>query len=196
MRMMPGSPEMKTVELPVLTPRVPGTPVLAGQGNGEWKEDELVEEVEGEGEGENGHGNGEEYRYRYENGNDNEDNHEDEYGHRYEYNENENENGNGEIYTTKNGYGNREKSTEQEEVANKTGGEGEGIKRGRVEDEVEVEAGTEEKGKEEQEVDDMLGTDAVEAKINRKVRFRVPSRDLNLAFLRSAIAPSFKSNTG
>ncbi|WVO23353.1 uncharacterized protein IAS62_004703 [Cryptococcus decagattii] len=175
MRMMPGSPEMKTVELPVLTPRVPGSPFLAGQGNGEWKEDELVEEVEeewegeGEGEGENGHGNGEEYEYRYENGNDNEDNHEDEYEHRYEYNENENENGNGEIYTTKNGYGNREKSTEQEEVTNKTGGEGEGIRRGRVENEVEVEAGTEEKGKEEQEVDDMLGTDAVEAKINRKI---------------------------
>nr|KIR85660.1 hypothetical protein I308_03767 [Cryptococcus tetragattii IND107] len=109
MRMMPGSPEMKTVELPALTPRVPGTPVLAGQGNGEWKDDE------------------------------------------------------------KNGYGNREKSTEQEEVTNKTGGEGEGIKRGRVENEVEIEAGTEEKGKEEQEVDDMLGTDAVEAKINRKI---------------------------
>ncbi|ADV22270.1 Hypothetical protein CGB_E0320W [Cryptococcus gattii WM276] len=40
MRIMPGSPEMKTVELPALTPRVPGTPVLAGQGNGEWKDDE------------------------------------------------------------------------------------------------------------------------------------------------------------
>ncbi|KIY34528.1 hypothetical protein I305_02715 [Cryptococcus gattii E566] len=40
MRIMPGSPEMKTVELPALTPHVPGTPVLAGQGNGEWKDDE------------------------------------------------------------------------------------------------------------------------------------------------------------
>ncbi|KAE8542281.1 hypothetical protein D1P53_001055 [Cryptococcus gattii VGV] len=175
MRMMPGSPEMKTVELPALTPRVPGTPVLAGQGNGEWKDDELVEEVEeewevegeGEGEGENGHGNGEEYQYRYENGNDNEDNHEHEYEHRYEYNDNDNRNG--EIYTIENGHGNREKSTEQEEVTNKTGVEGEGIKRGLVENQVEVEAGTESKGKEEQEVDDMLGTDAVEAKINRKI---------------------------
>ncbi|WVQ89332.1 hypothetical protein IAS59_003089 [Cryptococcus gattii] len=175
MRIMPGSPEMKTVELPALTPRVPGTPVLAGQGNGEWKDDELVEEVEeeweveGEGEGENGHGNGEEYQYRHDNGNDNEDNHEDEYEQRYEYNDNDNENENGEIGTRKNGYGNRENGTEQEEVTNKTGGEGEGIKRDRVENEVEVEAGTEEKGNEEQEVDDMLGTDAVEAKINRKI---------------------------
>ncbi|KIR99274.1 hypothetical protein L804_02899 [Cryptococcus deuterogattii 2001/935-1] len=179
MRMMPGSPEMKTVELPALTPRVPGTPVLAGQGNGEWKDDELVEEVEeereaeaeGGGEGENGHGNGEEYQYRYENGNDNEDNYEHGYEHRYEYNDNENENGNGngEIYTIENGQGNREKSTEQEEVTNKIGVEGEGIKSGRVGNEVEIEAGTEGKGREEQEVDDMLGTDAVEAKINRKI---------------------------
>lgn len=192
---MPGSPEVKTVELPELTPDATGVPALDRKGKEGW-------------EGENGYGNGlyadeqnqepdlgpEEYQYLYENGNENgngnDDKHECEYDHRYEY-DYDNDNDNGERDTTDNGDGKR--NAGQKEVTNvlpvagdrqdsSKGEEEDGERKSLVENEVEAEAGAgteiegegegEGGGKEEQEVDEMLGTDAVEAKINRKVRVR------------------------
>lgn len=186
---MPGSPEVKTVELPELTPDATGVPALDRKGKEGW-------------EGENGYGNGlyadeqnqerdlgpEEYQYLYENGNGNDDKHECEYDHRYEY-DYDNDNDNGERDTTDNGNGKR--NAGQKEVTNvlpvagdrqdsSKGEEEDGERKSLVENEVEAEAGAgteiegegEGGGKEEQEVDEMLGTDAVEAKINRKVRVR------------------------
>lgn len=193
MRIMPGSPEVKTVELPELTPDATGMPALDRKGKEGW-------------EGENGYGNGlyadeqnqerdlgpEEYQYVYENGNENgngnDDKHECEYDHRYEY-DYDNDNDNGERDTTDNGNGKR--NAEQKEVTSvlpvagdrqdsSKEEEEDGERKSLVENEVEAEAGAateiegggEGGGKEEQEVDEMLGTDAVEAKINRKVRVR------------------------
>ncbi|OWZ42506.1 hypothetical protein C361_03607 [Cryptococcus neoformans Tu259-1] len=190
MRIMPGSPEVKTVELPELTPDATGMPALDRKGKEGW-------------EGENGYGNGlyadeqnqerdlgpEEYQYVYENGNENgngnDDKHECEYDHRYEY-DYDNDNDNGERDTTDNGNGKR--NAEQKEVTSvlpvagdrqdsSEEEEEDGERKCLVENEVEAEAGAgteiegegEGGGKEEQEVDEMLGTDAVEAKINRKI---------------------------
>lgn len=211
MRIMPGSPEVKTVELPELTPDATGVPALDRKGKEGW-------------EGENGYGNGlyadeqnqepdlgpEEYQYLYENGNENgngnDDKHECEYDHRYEY-DYDNDNDNGERDTTDNGDGKR--NAGQKEVTNvlpvagdrqdsSKGEEEDGERKSLVENEVEAEAGAETEiegegegeggGKEEQEVDEMLGTDAVEAKINRKVRVRA----VQLAFPSFFAALSFK----
>ncbi|AAW43433.1 hypothetical protein CNE00380 [Cryptococcus deneoformans JEC21] len=183
MRMMPGSPERKTVELPDLTPAAPGTPGLEEKGEEEWEgENGLYADERGE-QGDLGR---EEYQSLYENGNendnDNDDKHGCEYKHRYEY-DYVKDNENGERYSIENRNGKR--NAEQVEVtsvlpivgdrqdSSKGGEEGEAKRKcvgeNGVEAEAEAGAGTEIGGEQEQEVDDMLVTDAVEAKINRKV---------------------------
>lgn len=187
--MMPGSPERKTVELPDLTPAAPGTPGLEEKGEEEWEgENGLYADERGE-QGDLGR---EEYQSLYENGNendnDNDDKHGCEYKHRYEY-DYVKDNENGERYSIENRNGKR--NAEQVEVtsvlpivgdrqdSSKGGEEGEAKRKcvgeNGVEAEAEAGAGTEVGGEQEQEVDDMLVTDAVEAKINRKVRVRLPS---------------------
>lgn len=187
--MMPGSPERRTVELPDLTPGALGTPGLEEKGEEEWEgENGLYADERGE-QGDLGR---EEYQSPYENGNendnDNDDKHGCEYKHRYEY-DYVKDNENGERYSIENRNGKR--NAEQVEVtsvlpivgdrqdSSKGGEEGEAKRKcvgeNGVEAEAEAGAGTEIGGEQEQEVDDMLVTDAVEAKINRKVRVRLPS---------------------
>lgn len=205
--MMPGSPERRTVELPDLTPGALGTPGLEEKGEEEWEgENGLYADERGE-QGDLGR---EEYQSPYENGNendnDNDDKHGCEYKHRYEY-DYVKDNENGERYSIENRNGKR--NAEQVEVtsvlpivgdrqdSSKGGEEGEAKRKcvgeNGVEAEAEAGAGTEIGGEQEQEVDDMLVTDAVEAKINRKVRVRLPSpRSPTCLFLPSL--PLYHSN--